>query len=200
MDAGRAFLDGAVDSSALPVNVGGRPTDYTPEIAAKICEAIASNMKIREVASLPGFPGKSTMFLWLAQHEDFRSSYAAAMEWRTEEDMDWLMDLATDSSADWKLDDAGENSVPIKVLDKTAIERSKLAVETLKWRIVRRQPHKYRDPDKPQAVIMPPAQPGQPQPGDDARLIGYGTGTIEAHPMQDAIEAWRKVRLEAGLK
>ena len=192
MDEARALLDGYVPPhDNLPATIG-RPTIYNEEIAAKILEAIASGMKMREVAKLPGFPGKSTVFLWKATNEEFRIAYEAAMEWRAEEDADWLMELATDSSEDYKLEDTGgEGSVPHKVLDKTAIGRSELACKYL-WKLMEsRAPKKYRPPVEP--VIMPPALPGQSQLGDNARLIGHGQ-TIEADPMQDQINAWRQAR------
>jgi hypothetical protein len=56
-----------------------------------------------------------------------------------------------------------------------------------------RNPKKYRPPEP--TVIMPPAAPGLFQPGDDARLIGQGSGVIENEPLADAIDAWRKARV-----
>lgn len=192
-DSGRPFLDGAVDSSTVPVNRGGRPTNYRFEIVGPICDAIASGMEMEKVVELPGFPGRSTFFTWLAIHPEFQAAYAGAMQWRGEADADWLMNIALDKSQDYKLEDAGgANSVPVKVFDKTAVSRSELACKYL-WKLMEsRNPKKYRPPE--QAVIMPPAPPGQFQPGDDARLIGQGSGTIEPDPMQDQIDAWRKAR------
>lgn len=189
-EAARAFLDGGVEPSApLPVNRGGRPTGYSFDIVGPICEAIGSGMDIEDVVKLPGFPGRSTFFTWVALHPELQTAYTAAMQWRAEVDADELMNIALDKSQDYKLEDTGgENSTPVKVVDRTAIQRSELACK-YKWKLMEsRNPKKYRPPEP--AVIMPPAQLGQFQPGDDAKLIGQGSGTIENHPMADAIKAW----------
>lgn len=186
MDEARASLDGFVadQGNTLPAVIG-RPKLYNGELADKICEAIGSGMKMKDVAKLPGFPGRSTVFGWLRIHDDFRIAYDGAMQWRAEEDADWLMELATDSADDHVDEEVGNEGETRRVLDKTAIARSELACKYL-WKLMeRRSPKKYGPPVEP--VIMPPAAPGAPQPGDDAKWIG---GVIEGHPLQASIEAY----------
>lgn len=191
-DAGRPFLDGGgVDPSTLPAKVGGRPSTYSFDIIGPICDAIGSGMAIEEVVKLPGFPGRSTFFTWLAMHPEFQTAYAGAMQWRAEADADQLMNIALDKSQDYKTEGISGEGQALRVLDKTAISRSELACKYL-WKLMAaRNPKKYGAPEQP--VIMPPAQAGMSQPGDDARLIGHGS-TIEPDPMQGSIDAWRKAR------
>ena len=59
----------------------GRPTDYTPEIAEEICALIMeSDYGLEQICGKDGFPSASTVYRWLAAHEDFREQYARAKE------------------------------------------------------------------------------------------------------------------------
>lgn len=59
---------------------GGRPSDFTPEIANEICERIADGESLREICRGDGMPDRSTVRRWLSSNEEFRSQYAHARE------------------------------------------------------------------------------------------------------------------------
>jgi len=61
---------------------GGRPTDYTPELAKRICELVASTALSMEAIckSSDDFPEETTAFRWIARHEQFRRDYLEAKE------------------------------------------------------------------------------------------------------------------------
>ncbi len=56
----------------------GRYTTYSTELAAEICARVAEGWTLKRVARTPGMPGRSTIGLWLAEREAFRTLYQAA--------------------------------------------------------------------------------------------------------------------------
>lgn len=63
-------------------HAGGRPTDYTPELAIKICDAIVSTPASLESIcdENKDFPHKSNLFRWMHRFPEFRDQYLAAKE------------------------------------------------------------------------------------------------------------------------
>lgn len=68
----------------------GRPSDYTDEIGAVICEAIADGQSLRSVCARDDMPSRSSVFRWLADPENvhFRDQYARAREFSGDADAD----------------------------------------------------------------------------------------------------------------
>lgn len=60
----------------------GRPTKYTPELASRICEVIATSRKsIANICdSYDEFPDEANVFLWMHKYPSFREEYLAAKE------------------------------------------------------------------------------------------------------------------------
>lgn len=56
----------------------GRPSLYTPELAAKICERLADGESLRAICKEEGWPDANTVRRWLIEHEAFRAQYASA--------------------------------------------------------------------------------------------------------------------------
>jgi hypothetical protein len=61
-------------------NPVGRPTDYSPELAERICAWIAGGQSLRAFCRLDGEPDPSTVCRWIVRHEEFRKQYAQARE------------------------------------------------------------------------------------------------------------------------
>ena len=59
----------------LPMASKGRPTNYTPEIAAKICEMLAAGLSLRAICQEPQMPHESTFRQW-AREDCQRLLYA----------------------------------------------------------------------------------------------------------------------------
>lgn len=60
----------------------GRPTDYTPELAARICHYIATNpISVKKIcAKFDDIPTQDTIYTWLAKYQDFSGQYLVAKE------------------------------------------------------------------------------------------------------------------------
>lgn len=59
----------------------GRPSDYTEELADRICEEISnSDVSLRQICRRAGMPNDRTVRRWLVEHEEFARKYARARE------------------------------------------------------------------------------------------------------------------------
>lgn len=58
----------------------GRPTDYTPDLAADICARLSDGESLRSICAGEGYPNRRTVERWLLQHPEFREQYALARE------------------------------------------------------------------------------------------------------------------------
>lgn len=121
----------------------GRPSDYTPEIAAAICERISLGEPLRQVCRDETMPGQTTVYRWLAAHESFREQYALAREAMMEHFADEILEIADDASNDWMERETERGTVT--VVDHEHISRSKERIETRKWLMGKCAPKKYGD-------------------------------------------------------
>ncbi|WKZ94097.1 ubiquitin carboxyl-hydrolase [Chimaeribacter arupi] len=106
----------------------GRPSDYLPEVAADICSLLADGESLRKVCERQGMPNKSTVFRWLAQHEEFRDQYAKATETRADAIFEEMFEIA---------DEVTEEAA--------AVSKARLRIDTRKWALARMNPKKYGD-------------------------------------------------------
>jgi methionine synthase II (cobalamin-independent) len=74
-----------------------RPSDFTQEMADHICERLAEGESLRSICVDEMFPGKSTVFRWLASNKDFRDQYARARETQADAIADEILNIADDA-------------------------------------------------------------------------------------------------------
>ena len=58
----------------------GRPSSYSSEIAARICDGIAIGMSLATICAPDDMPARSTVFLWLSENREFLDFYTRARE------------------------------------------------------------------------------------------------------------------------
>lgn len=123
-------------------NKGGRPTLYTTELAAEICDAVACSQKglKRLCEENPHWPDKSTIIRWRFQNTEFYDQYARAKDFQVECAGDELLEIADDGSNDYMLNKDGN-----EVIDHEHVRRSILRVDTRKWLLSKLLPKKYGD-------------------------------------------------------
>ena len=127
----------------------GRPSTYSDEIAAEICEAIASSeVGLSTIcAQNPHFPSPRTIYRWLdnERYDNFRQSYARAKAAQADNHADEIIAIADNTERDWEVvnDDNG-NIIGVKV-DGEHVQRSKLRIDARKWRAARLAPAKWGD-------------------------------------------------------
>lgn len=123
---------------------GGRPSDYTQELADEICEGITLGYSIRTVCKPDHMPAISTFYKWLRTHDEFAKQYARATEERTEAMSEDLLDIADDGTNDW-MERENKDGSTYDVVNSEVLQRSKLRVETRKWLMAKMKPKKYGD-------------------------------------------------------
>src|SRR3954465_7988144 len=62
----------------------GRPSLYSPELVAEICERISCGESLAAICRDPTMPCRAAVFRWLREHPEFRGQYEQACEERTE--------------------------------------------------------------------------------------------------------------------
>lgn len=122
----------------------GRPSSYTSEAAAFICEQLAEGKSLREICRAEDMPSKSSVMRWLASNTEFRDHYARARELQAEHYLDEIVEIADDGSNDWMERQKEDGSVTT-VVDHEHISRSKLRVDSRKWVMSKMAPKKYGD-------------------------------------------------------
>lgn len=114
-----------------------RPTVFTPELGATICEKLAECGSLRRVCLEPDMPLERTVRRWYTENEQFASEYARAKEAGIDALVDETLDIADDGSNDYMQTKDGEK------LDAEHVQRSKIRIETRRWLAERMMPKKY---------------------------------------------------------
>lgn len=105
----------------------GRPTDYSPEVADRLCELVLEGRTVTQACEAVGID-KSTVYRWLRTHLDFRDKYARARE----------------EAAHANADDVQE--VALRVMDgKLPPDAGRVVIDALKWTAGKRKPKTYGD-------------------------------------------------------
>lgn len=120
--------------------VVGRPSDYTPEIAAEICARLMRPESLRQICSDPDMPSRSTVNLWLLEYPEFSDQYSRAKAIQADQHADMILEVAFDTQGDVIADEYG-NVKP----NHEFINRSKLKIDALKWHARVTAPKKYGD-------------------------------------------------------
>ncbi|QGM98434.1 hypothetical protein [Methylocystis parvus] len=141
----------------------GRPTIYTPELAARICAELACGKSLRTVCKANDMPGLETVFRWLREKPDFRDQYAHAKNESADALVEEMLDIADDGSNDW-MEVHGKDGESIGWrLNGEHVQRSRLRVDVRKWAASKLKPKKYGErvemnhgvqPDDPLAALI----------------------------------------------
>jgi terminase small subunit-like protein len=137
----------------------GRPTEFSPTVAARICEEIESGDSLVKVCSAEGMPNRSTVYDWLARQEPefkaFADRYARAVESRAEKLAEEIISIADDDEGDYGYkegaDKDGEGAKLCILPDN--IQRAKLRVDSRKWVASKLFPKKYGDFQRIEAQV-----------------------------------------------
>ena len=120
----------------------GRPSPYTPALAAGICGWVRQGYTLRQIAELPNMPAKSTIIEWLGKHEAFSDQYARAHELQALVMEDEIREIAEDGRNDWMEREAKDGTVEL-VPNEELISRRRLRIDTMKWLMEKKAPKRF---------------------------------------------------------
>lgn len=125
---------------------GGRPTKYSPEMAALICERVATNTcgLAKLCATNEDLPQKCTINLWRYKYPEFSSQYAQAKLKQADLLAEEILEIADDDSGDVRINpETGD-----EYLNSEFVARSRLRIDTRKWLAMKLLPRQYGDEAK----------------------------------------------------
>lgn len=122
---------------------GGRPTDYTEEMAGIICERTADGESLKDICSAEGMPNRVTVYRWLAKHELFRNMYAQAKDDQAEALFDDILSIADDGRNDWMEKLSAEGEKIGWAVNGEHIQRSRVRIDARKWMASKLLPKKF---------------------------------------------------------
>lgn len=104
-----------------------------------------AGQSLRDIDKDEDMPSKTQILVWLSIYTEFADQYTRAHQIQAENEMDELKSIADDDTADMQFKEIEtEHGKEAKaVFLRAAVERSKLRIETRKWRIERLHPKKY---------------------------------------------------------
>jgi hypothetical protein len=114
--------------NVVTVRPVGRPSSYSDEIAATICERIALGESLRAICHGDDMPSESMTYRWLASNHDFREQYSLARQIQADTKFDRVGDVAEDALRG--------------VVDPLA---ARVFIDATKWQASRLAPKKYGD-------------------------------------------------------
>ena len=118
----------------------GRPSEFTEEMAAGICERLSEGESLRQICRGKGMPAKSTVLRWLTDRPQFQDQYARARDAQADHFGDEILEIADDGSNDTYVTKDG-----VELVNHDHIARSRLRVDSRKWLMSKLAPKKYGD-------------------------------------------------------
>lgn len=115
----------------------GRPSTYTPEIAAIICDRISRGESLKSICNSPGIPDQVVVYGWLGRQPEFAQMYARAREDQADTLADEIAALA-DEEPRMVVDDKG-----VARIDSAWVQWQKNRVEARKWVAAKLKPKKW---------------------------------------------------------
>lgn len=128
--------------SDKPKHPGGRPTDYSPEIAERICTLVSTYpyglKKLTRIFS--DLPCEATINLWRYKHEQFSVDYNKAKLRQADLLAEECLDISDDSMEDYLETEEGNVKCNTEF-----VNRSRLRIDTRKWLAGKLLPKQYGD-------------------------------------------------------
>ena len=118
---------------------GGRPTDYSIQLAEEICDRISTGEPLVRICKEEDKPNVVTVYRWLSRFPEFSNMYARAKDQAADTLAEEIQDLADQMPME-KTDKDGNTS-----FDSAYIQWMRLRVDARKWVAAKLKPRKYGD-------------------------------------------------------
>ena len=103
----------------------GRPSDYSEETAAKLCEQLAQGISLRTACKADDMPAMATVYLWLGRHPLFVEQYTRAKSDAADAMSEDILDISDDATI--------------------ASDHKRIMVDSRKWLASKLKPKRYGD-------------------------------------------------------
>lgn len=125
----------------------GRPTKYTPQMAERICELVATTDLgyTRLSDKYDDLPDRITVNIWRRKYPEFRAMYAQAKAEQIESIIEELLDIADNASNDYMEYYDKKTGCVSWQLNGEHIQRSRVRIDTRKWLAAKLVPRIYGD-------------------------------------------------------
>ena len=120
---------------------GGRPTLYNEDLAALICERVATTTLglHRLCCAYDDLPSKFTVNLWRYKYPEFSTLYAQAKLHQADLLAEECLEIADDTTGDLSIDPESG----FETCNNEFIARSRLRIDTRKWLASKLLPKQY---------------------------------------------------------
>jgi hypothetical protein len=121
---------------------GSRPeVAFTPELAERICESLASGVSLRATCEQDGMPPESTVRLWVVRDvQGFAAQYAHARSIGYDVMAEGILDLADRPLIGQK---SVSKATGLEITEGDNVDRSRLQIDARKWLLSKMLPKKY---------------------------------------------------------
>lgn len=130
-----------------------RPTKFTAELGQNICKRIADGESLRNVCQDEKMPNRSSVHLWIIagkahdatpELKAFSDQYELAIDVRAENMFDEMEEIADNGTNDY-IKRINNDGSEYEVVNTENIQRSRLRVDTRKWKLSKMLPKKFGD-------------------------------------------------------
>jgi hypothetical protein len=112
---------------------------YSPELAATICDQLASGKSLRQICASPDMPDRRTVGRWVVQHPEFREQYEAARLFWADELFEEIADLSAQAR------NIAEDAETRGFNSHAAVGALREEIRAKMWVCARLRPEKYGD-------------------------------------------------------
>lgn len=121
----------------------GRPSTFTAELAAKICEQLAAGLSLRAICREEGMPDRETVARWVVNDVNgFAAKYAQARDFGLDALAEETIEIADTPRIGTK---SVSKATGLEVTEGDMVEHRKLQVSTRQWYLAKLAPKKYGD-------------------------------------------------------
>ena len=121
----------------------GPQVRFSEHIAETICERLSNGESLNKICKSDGMPRMATVFLWIADNDQFRDNYVRAREAQADALFDEIKDIADTPQIGVKTITRSDGTK--ETVEADMVEHRRLQVDARKWIAAKLLPKRYGD-------------------------------------------------------